>query len=616
MSIKARIIFLVLAVGLCYANTAGNDFMWDDDQYVTSNERIASLGGIPGLFVPVAAEPYRPLRLVTFAVEKAVFGLNPAMYHIDNVALHLLNVLLLFFLLRLIFKNDELAFYSALLFGLYPAWNEAVVWVKNRSMLLAAFFMLSGLYFYARRRTVPALLAFALGLLSKEIVVAFPAIITAYAFLFDKERNKTDLVSFWILGLGWTFFLFSFYGAQAGSYAPGAALFFSLKVMFRFLLILLFPFRLNAEREIAFPENIFDAEVIVSFVLAVLALVWLYRDRFRNKPLAFLLLWMVFNIFPTANPGVVAGRPLAEHRLYIVGAGFSVLLAMALLRRKELLYLLLPVFFITSFKRNLDWRDGYTFWSRTAKASPNSPRAYTNLALAEKERGDMARARTYFARAVEIDPDYTSAIRGLAGLLAEKGDFDGAGQLLAVTLEKHPAELILYRDLVEINLRREKVEEARALVLKAVRMVEAGAGSLDDYLPVGVQAFQFGLLKEAAFVFVKVAEARPWSAYVLSNLAAVYHAAKNYPEAERYYAEAINRDPSNPVYYYNLGNLYYNIGAKDKALPVYGRAVELDGNYADAWYNLGVVQRDLGNQAEADRCFGTARALELLPPAR
>lgn len=615
MTLKLRLILLALAVSLCYANTARNSFMWDDDAYITANERITSLKNVPALFVPVKGEPYRPLRLVTFAVERALYGLNPAMYHVDNVLIHLLNVLLLFALLRLIFRDDDLAFWSALVFAVHPAWNEAVVWVKNRSMLMAGTFMLSGLYFYARRRTFPALLAFMLGLLSKEIVVAFPAVVTAYAYLFDKDRDKSDLAPFWAIGLAWTGFLFYFYGGQAGAYAPGAAFFFSLKIMLRFLLILLFPFRLNAEREVGFPETIFDAEVIISFVLTVLAAVWLYKDRFRNKALSFLLLWLVFNLFPTANPGVVAGRPLAEHRLYIVGAGFSVLLVMALGKRKGLLYLLLPVLFMTSFRRNADWRDGHAFWTSTAHAAPYSPRAYTNLALAEKSLGNTARAEEYFGKAVELDAGYTAAIRGLAGLLAEKGRLAEAEKMLTGAAERYPSDLGVHTDLSDIYARQRRGKEAVETILKAVSLVEVDEGAVDDYLTVGLQAFRLGLMRAAETSFRKVSEARPWSAFVLSNLASVYHAEKRYAEAEKYFRSAIEKDPSNPAYHYNLGNLYYNIGAKEKAASSYRIATTLEENYADAWYNLGVLHKERGEFEEAERCFNRARRIELLPLA-
>jgi uncharacterized membrane protein len=131
------------------------------------------------------------LRTLTFAFEYSLFGLKSAPYHFDNVLIHILNVFLLFNILLLIFKDEKLAFFSALLFGIYPAWNEAVVWVKNRSDLLAMFFMLSSFYLYLKNKLILSFIPFILALLSKEIAIVLPAIITAYEFIFKEKRNRT-----------------------------------------------------------------------------------------------------------------------------------------------------------------------------------------------------------------------------------------------------------------------------------------------------------------------------------------------------------------------------------------------------------------------------------------
>ena len=610
MTRKNKIILLILIVSLCYINTLRNGFVWDDNQFIVNNEQITSLKNIPSLLVPLKTEPYRPMRLLTFSVEHAVFGLNSTIYHLDNAIIHTANAVLLFVILLLMFRDEDLAFYSALIFGIYPAWNEAIVWIKNRSMLLAGLFLLLGLYFYIKKKNPLAIIAFVLGLLSKEILIAFPFILTAYSFIFERERKKTDLIAFWVIGIAWVIFLFMRHGGQVGAYAPGEGFFFSLKIMFRFFLILLFPFRLNAERVISFPETIFDGEVIISFIMTVLVLVWLYKNKFKNKALSFFLLWMIFNIFPTANPGLVAGRPLAEHRLYILGMGFSVLIFMVLRSKKKLLYVLMPVFFITSFARNLDWKDEYTFWSQTVKVSSSSARAYSNLALAGKSRLSRDKTERYFKKAIELEPGHINAIGGLFNIFIEKGKNKEAESLLLETLKKYPGEINLYKDLINLYMSQKRKKEAQVLCRDAAYLIGINLGNIEDYLPIGVQAFQLGLMDDAEKIFKKVSREKPWSGYVLNNLASVYHAKKNYLEAEKYYKQAIEKQLSNPAYYYNLGNLYYAMNEKDKAISNYERAIDFEENYADAWHNLGLVYKEKGSVMQADLCFRKVRIIE------
>ncbi|MBU4122180.1 tetratricopeptide repeat protein [bacterium] len=610
MQAKNKILLLLFIVFLCYSNTLRNGFVWDDDEYITKNERIMSLKNIPSLFVPLKTETYRPLRLFTFSIEYSLFGVRPFFYHFDNLLIHLLNVFLLFKILLLIFKDGKLAFFSSLIFGIYPAWNEAIVWAKNRSILLACLFFLAGLYFYIKRRNLLSMSFFILGLLSKEIVIAFPLILTAYAFIFEPGRKKTDLVPFWAINILWIAFLFTLYGGKVGTFTPGAGFFFSLKIMFRFLLILLFPFRFNAEREVSFPGFIFDKEVVLSFIIMILLVWFLYRTKLKNKTLSFVILWLIFNIFPTANPGVVAGRVLAEHRLYIPGIGFSVLIYLIFSRRKEFLYALIPLFFITSFKRNFDWKDPYTFWSKTVKASPDSPRALANLALAEKSRGDMVKAEEYFRKSLELEPYYAPAVNGLFDILTEKGRIKEAEDMLVEALKRFPDKIDFYRVLIGFYTERGKTEEARSLCKNVTALLSLGVGDIDDYLPIGMQTFQLGLLAESEKIFRYAFEKMPWSSYIANNLASLCRAKKDYAEAVRYYEIAIKKQPSNPVYYYNLGNLYDDTEKPVAAISSYKKAIDIAENYGDAWYNLGMVYEKAGNLKEANQCFKMVAKIE------
>ena len=107
MSRKNKVFLLILAVSLCYINTAWNGFLWDDDAYITNNEQIISLKNSPTFFIPSKIRPYRPLRLLTFSMEYAIFGLRPAIYHIDNVAIHIFNGGLVFWFLFLLVSQSS-----------------------------------------------------------------------------------------------------------------------------------------------------------------------------------------------------------------------------------------------------------------------------------------------------------------------------------------------------------------------------------------------------------------------------------------------------------------------------------------------------------------------------
>jgi hypothetical protein len=154
------LVLTAVSAGL-YANTLDNSFfIWDDQNLIVQNGFIRDLSGIPFLFTPdywqshPYSGQYRALRTVSFALDYHFWGLNPFGYHLTNVLLHCLNVLLIYWLAfrvlsfagpripaRVPEKKDGnfnlyAAFACALLFAAHPVHVESVAWVKNRSDIL------------------------------------------------------------------------------------------------------------------------------------------------------------------------------------------------------------------------------------------------------------------------------------------------------------------------------------------------------------------------------------------------------------------------------------------------------------------------------------------------
>ena len=145
-------LYWALAVGLtaiaCYVNAVGNEFVLDDTRLIRDNLRIRSLANIPHLFASSywdVAGPqalYRPLVLVSYAVQYAIHGLSPAGYTAVNIALHAAVSILLFSLVRAIGGSLFAAGVAGIAFAVHPVHTEAVTGISGRPELLAAFFVL------------------------------------------------------------------------------------------------------------------------------------------------------------------------------------------------------------------------------------------------------------------------------------------------------------------------------------------------------------------------------------------------------------------------------------------------------------------------------------------
>jgi hypothetical protein len=177
---------LVALVAIAYSRAPENGFLlYDDDQYVRKNEAI--LGGLGWAslrwaFAATHASNWHPLTWLSHATDVQLFGLDPAAHHVVSVAWHALNAVLVLLVLR---AATGCAWRSALvaaLFAAHPLHVESVAWVAERKDLVSTFFWLAATLAWigyvrtpTRGRYLAATALFVAGLLSKPMVVTWPA---------------------------------------------------------------------------------------------------------------------------------------------------------------------------------------------------------------------------------------------------------------------------------------------------------------------------------------------------------------------------------------------------------------------------------------------------------
>ena len=120
---------------------------WDDDKQVTENQYIKKFDSetFKNLY---EFDKHTSVSLLTFAVEYQFWGLSSKHMHLNNVLLHLLNIFLIFIFLKLLFGNNFIALFAALLFALHPSRVESVAWISERKDLFYTFWSLLSLIFY------------------------------------------------------------------------------------------------------------------------------------------------------------------------------------------------------------------------------------------------------------------------------------------------------------------------------------------------------------------------------------------------------------------------------------------------------------------------------------
>jgi hypothetical protein len=180
-------LLLALATFAAYARVGGCGFVFDDQTYVVANQEIQgglNRAALAWAFTTGYATNWHPLTWLSHMVDHQLYGLDPAGHHATNLIIHLATTLLLFLVLA---RMTGAAWRSAAvagLFGLHPLHVESVAWVSERKDVLNAFFwvLTMGAYvWYARRpgslRYAAALVCFALGLMTKQMLVTLPFVL-------------------------------------------------------------------------------------------------------------------------------------------------------------------------------------------------------------------------------------------------------------------------------------------------------------------------------------------------------------------------------------------------------------------------------------------------------
>ena len=160
---------------------------YDDDLYVTANETVQqglTLDGIGWAFHTFHASNWHPLTWLSHMLDCTLFEMFAGGHHLTNLLFHIANTIILFLLLHRMTGAIWRSSVVAALFAWHPLHVESVAWVAERKDVLSTFFWLLCLWSYThyaqqstRNRYLLTLAFFALGLMSKPMLVTLPFVL-------------------------------------------------------------------------------------------------------------------------------------------------------------------------------------------------------------------------------------------------------------------------------------------------------------------------------------------------------------------------------------------------------------------------------------------------------
>ena len=479
---------------------------FDDNTYVTANPFVNHGLAWPDIrwaFTAFYAGNWHPLTWLSHMTDCTLFGLNPGAHHFVNVAVHAVNVALLFtLLLRLTEKIWPSALVAAL-FAWHPLHVESVAWISERKDVLSTFFALLALLSYAkfakencRRSFWLALVFFALGLLAKPMLVTLPFAMLLLDFWplnrvagcrlkvagSDADNLQPSTFNLQLVTKKWPFFALTLMSCVITFFAQrnGEAVVSLTNVSLRYRLenapvavmdyILNFfcPTHLCAIYPL--PEKIPASQVAFSVValMFISAAAWRWR---KSRPyFLFGWLWFLGTLVPVIGLVQVGGQAMADRYTYIPSIGFFI--AAVFLARDFALHIKAPkiiaagtaaviltaCILATEFQLQF-WRDSETLFRRAVTVTQNNGFALVNLGVALEDQNRFEEALAAYLQAEKIDSGLYQIHYNLGNVLSQLG--------------RHAESLAEYREAIQLRPDLAILHNAAGAVLTELGQFEA-----------------------------------------------------------------------------------------------------------------------------------------------
>lgn len=600
---KMQAIVLAIIGLIIYGNSFLNEYALDDGIVIEKNDYVQQgLKGIPKILKTDAYDSfyrsmnakqqlsggrYRPLSVITFAIEQQFFGSKEKVKPADDVAFirHLLNVvfyilsviILLHFLQTFIFNGTPLvAFITCLLFLIHPLHTEVIANVKSRDEILSfLFIILTFIKVFRYRETKKRIQLFAalafyfLALLSKEYAVTLIILIPILLFIVKGDSLKESMMAvlpYAFVAAVYLLIRFSIVGKGATIENPDVLnnpykfatapekWATKIEILNHYLRLLFFPHPLSSDYSYnTIPYTNFGNPMVWFAILfhlsAILATIVLFV---RRNILAFAFAFYLLHLFLVCNLLMDIGATMGERLVYHSSFGFVLVIAI------------------------------FINWLFEKVSSPNSKRiavvsfvCLITVCCAAKvipRNAQWKNDTTLFITDAETCPN-SSLVNGNAGKA--------------------------YLDLSE---KPENKAQETELIKKAIvhlsRAVAVHTAYVNGYLNLGVAYYKLKDYDQCRIQWDKVANLYPNNPFLKRNyavLASIYYkkgmekGGKEPLEAIKFLEQAVQLDPNNEDYWYNLGGACYTVKDYEKARNAWNNTLLINPNRVEAKNGLAAI---------------------------
>ncbi len=650
--------FLALAVFVVFGRTLGYGFVnFDDDGYFSANYHVRAgltWSGVSWAFRTGYASNWHPLTWLSLMLDAQLFGTGPTGPHLTNVILQAINAMLLFLQLKRLTSTLWPSALVAALFAIHPLHVESVAWVSERKDVLSGlFFMLTLLMYarYAQKRTrvesresgaqaAPALdtrpwtfdyglalFFFALGLMSKPMLVTLPFVLLLLDYwplrrltsdewratriqipvpqlLGAPKRSEGGLTINHLLLEKLPFLLLSTASCVATVIAQSDPI--------KSMSVLPFTLRLNNAlvsivtyiTQMVWPANLvafypyqLDTpawQIAGAGVLLLLITALAFRTAQRFPCFLVGWLWYLGMLAPVIGLVQVGGQAHADRYTYLPQIGLYLVIVWVISDwtagwrwRCPVLgmaaFSVLAVLMVCSRKQTAYWQNDKSLWTHALACTSGNYTAHNNLGYVLVAQGRPAEAIKHYEEALALNPNYSEVLNNLGTALLDEGRLDEAAKYYHRAIEIYPGFAEAYNNLGILLTKQGQIAEAIEQYRKAIELKPDRA---EFYNNLGNLLAKQNRTDEAIEQFQKALEVAPDNAKVRVNLANILTAQGRWDEAIEQYQQALKQMPDSIHAHNQLGLLLQKRGELKAASAQFQKVLELDPKHVTARNNL------------------------------
>lgn len=592
---------------VCFFPVLKSDFTnWDDGNHLLNNPLVADVTPyhVQKIFTTTVSDVYVPLTLLSFAVENHFFGLNPLVYHLDNLILHLAVTGLIFAFARRLGLTVQAAGLAALFFGIHPIHVESVAWVTERKDVLYALFYMLALNSYAgylsSGRARPYLfnvLFCLLSVLAKPMALSLPLIMWLCDWFLRRRftaKVAVEKVPHLLIIGGVALMTYVQHMRVPGENIAEGALIWLWTLTF-YIQKFIAPLVLVPLYQMPDPIALSNPSYLLAAGIFVLLVAGMVRYR-NNRMLVFAVLFYFGSIFFLLRYDTMADiQMVADRFMYLPSLGFCCFLGWALDRGVErfqgqgqrvIFGCIVGLALFLGVKTYLQagiWKNSVRLWNHVVRYSPEMSIAYSNRSVSYVDLlGNLESAEADYERLYQLKLKMARKYYRKAKAYEREGNIRRALQYYDTALMRDPHYALAYIGRGDFYQKQQKLEPALADYNEAIKILP---GDAQLYAVRGNVYKLKGQYDLAIADFTKALEIDPRYVWAYNLRAYTYRKSGDIPSALADLERALALDPSSANTYFERGNLYLEEKDYARAVEDYTRALRINPGYMEVWYN-------------------------------